>query len=257
MPATAAQPAPVANRRVECPQCHARYAITPAKLQAGLRVKCSKCGEVFATAEHVFPPLPPVLDEQVVHDDEGAVAARKKKRTSTGSVHRTQSSGATRQTVAGVAVSLLMALVLTAALVGQYAWYMQRDWVLQHPTLRPWLESACQLAQCALPVTRNPSEFSVEKSFLEAHSQTPDAVLMHFTFSNRGSYPQPYPWLEVSFADENEREVGVRRFAPAEYLGRANVAQELMPPGGQAHVKLEMQNVIEAMHSAAFHIHFL
>lgn len=150
----------------------------------------------------------------------------------------------------------LFGLLLLAVLVAQYFWFTQRDFVLQHAQVRPVLATVCQYAGCQLPTTRDLRQLHISKNFMGKHETEPDAVLLHFIFSNQAAFPQPYPGLEIRFEDENEKVIGIRRLAPKDYVN-ADVDVLTLPPHQPVHVSLELQNVIDDMHTFGFSVHFL
>ena len=155
---------------------------------------------------------------------------------------------------------LLFALLLGALLAGQYAWFFERDRLLQDPRSRPLLEQACawvaRWTPCTLPVTRALERIKVTQRYVAKHETVDGAVLVHILFQNTADFPQPYPLLELSFHDNNEQTIGVRRFSPVDYLDSTERAQSLMPPGQEVHVKLEFRDLVPAMHTYGFTIDF-
>ncbi len=147
-------------------------------------------------------------------------------------------------------------LLLLAALVAQYFWFTQRDYVLQHAQIRPWLEKFCYYASCQLPVTRALDQLHVSNNFMGKHETYQGAVLLHFIFANQATFPQPYPGLEIRFEDEKNQVIGIRRLAPQEYLNASEVTTQLQP-NQPVHVSLELRNAVPDMHTFGYSIHFL
>lgn len=215
----------------QCPQCEARYRITPEQIQAGLRkLKCAKCKAVFT----IDRPDEPPADSPALADE------------TTESWEERRSSASTGQLFAG----LLVAVVLVALLAAQYAWFQQRDWVLQNETIRPWLALGCGWVGCELPVTRAASAFRTREWVIEPHPKVAGAVVARIRFHNQARFAQPFPELELIFSDENDQPVGGRRFSPAEYLRDPGANQDLIRPGEAVSAKLEIQNVVRAMHNS-------
>jgi len=228
----------------QCPQCQAKYRITPEQIKAGLdQVKCSKCQKIFQAMEHLHPPLKPQKAQATAPStQEPAHWEEEPKHTS----------------LRGLVFGVIIAIVLSSSLVGQYLWFMQRDWVLQHPQIRPVLESLCATAHCSLPATRDPQSFVVRKWAIKPHEQIPDAVTVHIHFANQAAFAQAYPWLELTFSDENGQAVGMRRFTPNEYLADPKADQTQIEGNGEISITLHLKNVIKQMHdSTGIKIRFL
>jgi hypothetical protein len=60
----------------------------------------------------------------------------------------------------------------------------------------------------------------------------PGVLRVQASFRNDARWSQPWPGLRLSLADASGRVLGARRFAPADYLGRAPGSAMLAP--GQA-----------------------
>jgi hypothetical protein len=134
------------------------------------------------------------------------------------------------------------------ALAAQAMWFFQRDQVLQHPEVRPWLERFCYHFLCTLPTTRNLSRFKMEDHVARLHPKINDALQFEATFINHASFPQPYPGLQLIFEDSDGNPIAQRRFNPEEYLQRHLHKNEQMAANGSVHLKLiliEMSQVIE------------
>ncbi len=150
----------------------------------------------------------------------------------------------------------LLGLFLLAVLAAQYVWFTQRDDVLQHEQMRPWLETVCEYAACQLPTTRALSQLHISKNYMDKHDSHKEAVLLHFIFVNQAHFPQPYPGVEIRFEDENNKVVGLRRLAPKDYLNAVEDELELSPHQ-PVHVNLELQNVVPNMHTFGYSIQFI
>jgi predicted Zn finger-like uncharacterized protein len=134
--------------------------------------------------------------------------------------------------------AIAAALLLTAALVGQYAWW-ERNRLAQIATLRPALDWLCGPLNCNLPLRRDLGRVEMVEREVRDHPQVRDALLVSAAFVNRAPYTQSYPVLQISFSDVAGTPVAVRRFMPEEYLRDKNPAHG-MAPGEEALVMLEV-----------------
>ena len=64
-----------------------------------------------------------------------------------------------------------------------------------------------------------------------------DAILY-----NRAQFAQPFPLLELRFADLNGQLIASSRFRPSEYLSGELAGQDEMPPQTPIHISLEIKD---------------
>lgn len=123
---------------------------------------------------------------------------------------------------------LLLQIVLAdrARLAGDAGW-------------RPRLETVCGVLGCSLPPWREPDAFRVTSREVRPHPTAPGALLVTTSFRNDARWPQSWPLMEVALHDLDGQALGLRRFAPAEYLG-SPPASPLIAPGQSAIATLEI-----------------
>lgn len=134
--------------------------------------------------------------------------------------------------------AIAAALVLTAALVGQYAWW-DRNRLAQVDSLRPSLEWLCKTVDCSLPLRHDLASVEMVEREVRDHPRVRDALLVSAAFVNRAPFPQAYPVLQIAFSDVSGTPVAVRRFMPEEYLHDKNPTRG-MAAGEQTLVQLEV-----------------
>ncbi len=127
-----------------------------------------------------------------------------------------------------LSVSLLLQLVLAdrARLAGDARW-------------RPQLELLCNTLGCTLPPWREPLAFRVTNREVRPHPSAAGALLVTTSFRNDARWPQAWPLMEVALHDLDGQALGLRRFAPVEYLGSLP-ASPLIAPGQSAIATLEI-----------------
>ncbi len=108
-------------------------------------------------------------------------------------------------------------LMLIAALVLQYA-YQHRIPLRDNETLRPWLDTLCQLTDCPLPPKRDPDKIELVDNMMQSHPRYQNSLLVTATLINRADYAQPYPIVEITMTDLQQKVVAQRTFTPEEYL---------------------------------------
>lgn len=134
--------------------------------------------------------------------------------------------------------AIAAALLLTVLLLGQYVW-LERYRLSAVPALRPYLDTACAVLGCDLPLRHETAKLEIVEREIRNHPNVNDALLVNATFINRADFVQRYPVFEVAFSDVSGTPVAVRRFLPDEYLKDIDPAQG-MAPGQQTRVMLEI-----------------
>src|SRR5690554_1061122 len=76
-----------------------------------------------------------------------------------------------------------------------------------------------------------------------------DALAIDVILYNRADFEQPFPVLEMQFADTGGRQVASRRFRPEEYLSGELAGVRLMPPQTPIHIGLSMLDPGTQAHS--------
>jgi len=130
--------------------------------------------------------------------------------------------------------TLLMATVLVGQLV-----FANKDELARDPRWRPWLEQACQLARCTLPVRRDLADIEMIERTVISHPKYQHALLITATLLNKAKFAQPYPQVELTMTDLNQKVVASRRFLPREYL-KGSDPTRLFAAGGAVQLQLEI-----------------
>lgn len=230
--------------QTQCPYCQTIFRITEAHLNlAQGQVRCGQCRNTFDATNSMVKPLAnqeiksasarplnttvaPDIDfseddlPEIFQDDIDALRYR----TSWSSLF-------------GWAI---IALLMAALLVGQVTWFWQRDLILQHSELRPWLERFCYTFLCTLPLTRAVESFQIqERPVVQVHPERDDAIKVDAIFINDAIFAQPYPDVQLTFQDNSGHLMAQRRFNPSEYL-HTSETNKIMKPGAAAHINLEL-----------------
>ena len=122
--------------------------------------------------------------------------------------------------------------VALAALVCLQVLLADRARLAADPQWRPRLQTLCAALRCELPAWRQPQAFRVLAREIRPHPQRPGVLLLTATFRNDAAYAQAWPRLEVNLGDLDGQSLGLRRFAPREYLGAEPTSSRIEP--GQA-----------------------
>lgn len=145
--------------------------------------------------------------------------------------------------------SLLIGL-LVVVLFGQFVYFKRAD-LNKYATGRMVVDAVCTvikpLKSCDEVMQRDLQAIEVMDRDVRSHPNTKGALLITATIRNKATYQQPFPDLELSFSDINQKLLAQRRFKPEEYLSpeidigagmKANlplrVQIELVDPGAEA-----------------------
>jgi len=261
----------------ECPTCNTVFRVLPAQLQvAGGKVRCGECLAVFDAREYLredleeppestppppaeehgdatlplelpppaaeTAPLPPAMAAEPAMEQEPQVEPDDIPRPEPIPVEPSLPHGFDtlvlppenpRPRGRWFVASVLLLLLL----LGQYLWF-NRNALVEIPALRPVVEALCTLPGCELAPRNDPTAFELTGRAVQSHPSYAGALVIDATFINRSDLPRPYPVLELLFTDPEGEPLASRRFLPQEYLGQA--PQELLAPGAEAHVALEV-----------------
>ena len=150
--------------------------------------------------------------------------------------------------LAGWGIAALLALAL-----GLQMLVADRIRLAADPHWRPRLEMVCATLRCALPPWHQPDAFRVTSREVRPHPSVPGVLLVSASFRNDAAFAQAWPQMELSLTDIDGQSLGLRRFAPSEYLGSAPTTQRIAP-GQSANITLEV--VDPGKRALAFGIEF-
>jgi predicted Zn finger-like uncharacterized protein len=130
-------------------------------------------------------------------------------------------------------------LIAALAVSGwQYIYFNLDD--LAHGSVRPWLMQACDKLGCVLPPQFDIAQIRTNSLIVRSHPSQRGALAVDAIITNQAEFPQPYPTLQLQFADLNGAPVAGRRFQPDEYLSGELTGSRLMPVRQPVHIALEL-----------------
>lgn len=132
-----------------------------------------------------------------------------------------------------------LALLALLALPTQYLFY-NFDALARDRRSRPVLENICLLVRCELPARVDISRIRSTNLLVRPHPEYPNALAIDVILYNRADFAQPFPVLEMQFADATGQPLASRRFRPEEYLSGELAGVDLMPSQTPIHVGLSM-----------------
>lgn len=133
----------------------------------------------------------------------------------------------------------VLVLLAAAALGGQYIAY-QFDELARQDQYRPWFQQLCPTLGCTVPSKVDTSQIKSSNLVVRSHPEFSGALVVDAILYNRASFSQPFPLLELRFADLNGRLIASRRFKPGEYLNGELAGLAEMPPQTPIHIALDI-----------------
>lgn len=129
--------------------------------------------------------------------------------------------------------------IALAVLAGQYVIY-NYDELVRQDRYRPWFEQLCPAIGCTLPPKVDIEQIKSSNLVVRSHPEFNAALVVDAIIYNRAPFAQPFPLLEVRFADINGKPVASRLFKPGEYLSGELAGRTEMPPQVPIHIALEI-----------------
>ncbi len=134
---------------------------------------------------------------------------------------------------------LLLVLLAASALAGQYIGY-HFDELARQDQYRPWFQQLCPEIGCKVPSKVDIARIKSSNLVVRSHPDFAGALVVDAIIYNRAPFSQPFPLLELRFADLNGHLIASRRFKPAEYLSGDLAGQGEMPPQTPIHIALDI-----------------
>lgn len=136
---------------------------------------------------------------------------------------------------------LLLVLIAAAGLAGQYIAY-QFDDLARQDAYRPWFQQLCPTLGCTVPSRVDIAHIKSSNLVVRSHPDFAGALVVDAIIYNRATFSQPFPLLELRFADLNGGLIASRRFKPAEYLSGELAGVSEMPSQTPIHISLDILN---------------
>jgi predicted Zn finger-like uncharacterized protein len=133
----------------------------------------------------------------------------------------------------------LLILLALAGLAVQYIWY-HFDQLARQDQYRPWFQQLCPQLGCKVPSKVDISLLKSSNLIVRSHPEFQGALVVDAIIYNRASFSQPFPLLELRFADTGGQLIASRRFKPSEYLSGEMAGKEEMPPQTPIHIALDI-----------------
>ncbi|MEG0859686.1 MAG: DUF3426 domain-containing protein [Pseudomonas sp.] len=134
---------------------------------------------------------------------------------------------------------IFLVLLAAAALAGQYIWY-HFDELARQDQYRPWFQQICPQIGCNVPSRVDIARIKSSNLVVRSHPDFNGALIVDAIIYNRAPFTQPFPLLELRFADLNGQLIASRRFKPVEYLSGELAGKGEMPSQVPIHIALDI-----------------
>jgi predicted Zn finger-like uncharacterized protein len=134
---------------------------------------------------------------------------------------------------------LLLVLLAAGGLAAQYISY-HFDELARQDQYRPWFQQICPQIGCTVPSKVDIARIKSSNLVVRSHPEFNGALVVDAIIYNRATFSQPFPLLELRFADLNGHLIASRRFKPGEYLRGDLEGLAEMPPQTPIHIALDI-----------------
>lgn len=259
----------------QCPECATVYSADAATIARGHgMVACSHCNALFDALRTLADQLPaepferldvhtpeadpPRLGVPVYRPNTQAVTftfdpderprPRERKHSTPAFARHARPSGGRRWPW------VIGTVLLSLSLTGQLA-YAERDSLLNNDSVRPWLDQACAVLDCRLPLRHAGHHLELLSRDIRPHPSVPGALIVSATVRNAADFDQAFPVVEITLSDLDENRVAMRRFQPRDYLGDSRAIERGLAAGASSALVFEVRD--PGKNAVAFEFKFL
>ncbi|GLO43885.1 DUF3426 domain-containing protein [Pseudomonas putida] len=132
-----------------------------------------------------------------------------------------------------------LTLLAAGLLAFQYVWF-HFDEMARQDQYRPIFQQVCPLVGCEVPTRVDIARIKSSNLVVRSHPDFKGALIVDAIIYNRAPFAQPFPLLELRFADLNGQLIASRRFKPSEYLSGELAGRGEMPSQTPIHIALDI-----------------
>jgi len=132
-----------------------------------------------------------------------------------------------------------LTLLAAGLLAFQYVWF-HFDEMARQDQYRPIFQQVCPLFGCEVPTRVDIARIKSSNLVVRSHPDFKGALIVDAIIYNRAPFAQPFPLLELRFADLNGQLIASRRFKPSEYLSGELAGRGEMPSQTPIHIALDI-----------------
>ncbi|MFJ4455201.1 DUF3426 domain-containing protein [Pseudomonas sp. NPDC089392] len=133
----------------------------------------------------------------------------------------------------------LLTLLAAGLLAFQYVWF-HFDEMARQDQYRPIFQQICPMIGCQVPTRVDIARIKSSNLVVRSHPDFKGALIVDAIIYNRAPFAQPFPLLELRFADLNGQLIASRRFKPSEYLSGELAGRGEMPSQTPIHIALDI-----------------
>lgn len=133
----------------------------------------------------------------------------------------------------------VLTLLALGGLALQYVIY-HFDALARQDQYRPLFQSLCPALGCQVPTRVDIERIKSSNLVVRSHPDFKGALIVDAIIYNRAPFAQPFPLLELRFADLNGQLIASRRFKPTEYLSGELAGRGDMPSQTPIHIALDI-----------------
>jgi len=133
----------------------------------------------------------------------------------------------------------LLTLLAAGLLAFQYVWF-HFDELARQDQYRPLFQQLCPTLGCEVPTRVDIGRIKSSNLVVRSHPDFKGALIVDAIIYNRAPFAQPFPLLELRFADLNGQLIASRRFKPSEYLSGELAGRGEMPSQTPIHIALDI-----------------
>lgn len=114
------------------------------------------------------------------------------------------------------------------------------DRLARDDSYRGMLGSACAIVGCTMPDRDDVALIRSTNLMVRSHPRAANALVVDAIITNRATFQQRFPAMELQFTDLSGKLVAARQFEPQEYLDGELAGMQMMPVNQPIHVSLEI-----------------
>ncbi|MEN9434350.1 MAG: hypothetical protein RLZZ422_1939 [Pseudomonadota bacterium] len=215
----------------QCSNCHATFRVTMKELTAaqGL-LRCGECDTIFDAMKTLSTTMP---EERLISKNAALPAKSSERPSLWGKIKKALTSKSQSTTSSPPATTTLLpagrrekkraswwlaaSLICLTLLLFLQLIYSTRYWLAQYPVAQPVVNALCQWVDCNLD-QRDLKSIKMLSRNVFSHPNSPEFLIIKASVQNEATFPQQYPFVEISFLNSASEIVALRRFKPEEYL---------------------------------------
>lgn len=132
----------------------------------------------------------------------------------------------------------LLNLLLILTLIAQLAYLYFDSW-RSHAWSGAWIEKACAYVDCPAPRRNDLDLLGTSDLRVRSHPELSGMLVVELTISNRASFSQPLPILEIEFIDVLGSAIEARRIRPEAYLPGFDARADFLHAASSVQILLE------------------